>query len=333
MVFTPPKNYTNNKHYKNSKLYNELKKDYEKIMNNRSSLYNLVEEYSNTISILETQLKEQNNILEDKDSVIQYWKTTCDNLIQKNNKNKISQSVDSFSELNYLKKKEIEWQDYANDFAQELEDINKDYDKTKTDLYNTQKELEKTQLELYKTNELNISKQSDYDEINNEIKNLKTKLNNSYKKCDSLVYAFNNENTKLQEELSETKYNYSQLKTKYNNIVSDFSEMDNFIQSQDKQLTDYKTNNTNLAKKLNDTNQQFKNKQEDFQITIERLREIISTKNHTIKKFEKEILSLQKNNENTCRTNMKNADLVDKSTTTESCSEPSFYLIENHDYQ
>ena len=116
-------------------------------------------------------------------------------------------------------------------------------------------------------------------------------------------------------------------------MSKDFSEMDTFIQTQDKQLTDYKTNNTNLAKKLNDTNQQFKNKQEDFQITIERLREIISTKNHTIKKFEKEILSLQKNNENTCRTNMKNADLVDKSTTTESCSEPSFYLIENDDYQ
>ena len=365
MVFTPPKNYTNNKHYKNSKLYNELKSDYEKIIKNRSSLYKLVEEYSNTIAILEGQLKEQNNILEDKDSVIEYWKTTCNNLIKRINENKISKSIDSFTELNYLKKKEIEWQDYANDFADELENITNElnktkqeldytkkelknitnkYDKTQNDLFDVTQKLEQTESDLYKTDENYISKDNKYKQ---EIDKLKENLKISYDKYESLANSFNKDIIKQKEtitndfniilkdktdEILEIKNDYSKLKQKYNNILSDFSEMDNFIQSQDKQLTDYKTNNTNLAKKLNDTNKQFKVKQDDFQITIERLREIILTKKHKIKKLEQEIQSL-KNDEFTCRINMKNADLVDKSTITELNSEPSFYLIEDDDFQ
>ncbi len=359
MVFTPPKNYTNNKHYKNSKLYNELKSDYEKIIKHRSSLYKLVEEYSNTIAILEGQLKEQNNILEDKDSVIEYWKTTCNNLINRINENKISKSVDSFTELNYLKKKEIEWQDYANDFVEELsktkleldntkeelKNITNNYNKSQNDLFDVRQQLEQTESDLYETNELNISL---HDKYKIEIDKLKKNLKISHERYESLANSFNQDKIKQKDtitsdfniilqdktnELLEIKDNYCKLKQKYNNILSDFSEMDNFIQSQDKQLTDYKTNNTNLAKKLNDTNQQFKIKQDDFQITIERLREIISTKKHKIKKLEQEIESLQKNDQFTCRINMKNADLVDKTTITELSSEPSFYLIENDDFE
>ena len=54
--------------------------------------------------------------------------------------------------------------------------------------------------------------------------------------------------------------------------------MDDFIKEQDRQLTDYKTNNTSLAKEINEIKNDFKEYSEDSKITIERLREIITKK-------------------------------------------------------
>ena len=47
MVFTPPTKF--NQNMINNKAYKKLYSDYEKIINNRSALYKLVEEYSETI--------------------------------------------------------------------------------------------------------------------------------------------------------------------------------------------------------------------------------------------------------------------------------------------
>ena len=174
----------------------------------------------------------------------------------KMNEIKISKATDNFNELNELKEKEKEWQDYANDFCEELEQKN---------------------LELE-----NVKKEKD------------------------------------------------DLQLKYDNIVSNLVEMDDFIKEQDRQLTDYKTNNTNLAKEINEIKNDFKEYSEDSKITIERLREIITKKNTEIDTLKFNLSDIQ-NKYNSINIGLEEF-ISSKSNTDTPTSQESYYMIEKGDY-
>ena len=272
MVFTPPTKF--NQNMINNKAYKKLYSDYEKIINNRSALYKLVEEYSETIKKLNTELK-QTKINKDKKiehwkrtyiemdislnkqkKETAYWKKLLDDMTFKMNEIKISKATDNFNELNKLKEKEKEWQDYANDFCEELEQKN---------------------LELE-----NVKKEKD------------------------------------------------DLQLKYDNIVSNLVEMDDFIKEQDKQLTDYKTNNTSLAKEINEIKNDFKEYSEDSKITIERLREIITKKNTEIDTLKFNLSDIQ-NKYNSINIGLEEF-VSSKTNTNTPTSQESYYIIEKVDY-
>ena len=96
MVFTPSSNIKNNT---NTESYTRLKEDYETIINTRSALYVLTEEYSDTI-------KTQTVELSKKDEQIEYWKNTADKLMNQINQIKITKSVEEFNKFNSYKEKQ-----------------------------------------------------------------------------------------------------------------------------------------------------------------------------------------------------------------------------------
>ena len=347
MVLTAPTHFKKNK--MNSTLYKQLKKDYEAIIKDRTALHKLNDDYYNMTVKLNEELNK-------KDSQIEYWKNTTDDLV--------SRVKEIENELQVYKNKEKEWQGYSNDFCYELEETKKNLDKTtqdlietKANLYNKTEECEKTSTDLYKKHEENISKDVYLSELKNELEyyketvhnfpnvinehndemeRVKTERDNAridsfheinicdtklkeknleiydiQQKHDNEIGTMKNEyNTKIEEKEKEYENNYkrfgeiqqmyvekykdySELEQKYDIIMKDFIEMDKFIQMQDKQLSDYKSNNTTLAKNLNQLKLESKIELDDMHYTIDRLREIIRKKKTKNDDLTVQILEMQ----------------------------------------
>ena len=370
MVFTPPsnnKNNVNNKCYKklkedyekiinNRSALNVLVEEQSDIINDQciqlTEKDELIEYWKNTSDKLIDKL----NQIKITKSVEQFNKF---NSYKEKQNNELAKKEE---QLQY-------WKDYANDYCNELEQINTKLDKNKTDLFSIKEELETTQTELYEKQEQLISKdeflndletelkyyieqtkkkQDIIDKQNNQLKSLnedfyilQENYDNLYKKScyenqqlkeeyNKTLQAKIEENEDNYKEFSDLKKKYSKLEEKYINMSKDFSEMDTFIQTQDKQLTDYKTNNTNLAKEINQLKTDSKSDLDDTLLTIERLREIITNKNTEIEMLNNKIETNDFEYDFEEIINSENNEINVKANLGPS-PEPNYYMIQDND--
>ena len=238
----------NNKINKSSKsnIIKKLQKDYETIINHRSALHKQLDDYVDTIDY---QNKEITMLANQRDSAIKeidFYKKQIKLL--KSDKKYDDELV---KKINYFKN-QVKQLKTENNNLQFENATNKNYE----NLYNTLKsELETTVFEL-------DEKKLDNEEQKIMISNL-TIYNNTLQ---------NKLNDTIDKNIDLTVENDT-INTKYNNIANECIEMDKFIQTQDKTLTEQKKTNDKLLQSQSKIEEelQFKLDEYELQFKLEQL--------------------------------------------------------------
>lgn len=309
-------------------MRNKLDKTTQELIETKANLYNKTEECEKTSTDLYKKDEEQIS----KDEFISELK----------------------KELEYYKETVHNFPNVINEHNDEMERVKMERDNARIDSYHEinicDTKLKEKNLEIYDI-------QQKYDnEIETMKKEYNTKIEEKEKEYQDNYKSFG----EIQQMYVEKYKDYSELEQKYNIIMKDFIEMDKFIQMQDQQLSNYKSNNTDLAKDLNQLKLASKKELDDMQHTIDRLREIIGKKKTenedlTVQILEmrakhdcmndelEEFINEEKNeedfynitdeeNESEENTNKKEVNMLVRPVLDDS-PEPNYYMIEEDDFE
>jgi len=218
------------------KMIKKLESDYQTIINTRTALHKQLDEY---VSTIDYQNKEITMLAEQRNSALKevtFYKKQIKELNSDNNTSQKYHYIEKFTKkIKYLKE-QIKKLKYDNNTLQFENTTNKNYE---TQYNNLNSENETTVFEL---NEKKIENE----EQQTMISNLKIFNNSLEHKLNDTIQA----NIDLKQ---QNHY----ITTKYNNIMNEYFQMDKFIQTQDKDISEQKKTNDQLLESQTKLQQQL----------------------------------------------------------------------------